>query len=276
MSNELKTPVNAIIGYAEILMEEALDRKDQVSADDLRKVIGSAKHLLSLIDEILDLSTIEAGKTQLFFENFDVMGMVKDVEGVTMPLITNNDNSLFLECAKDIGSMYSDVTKIRQCLLNLLSNAAKFTQFGKVTLRVVPVVKGGVDLIEFSVVDTGVGIAPDKIDTIFESFIEEGAAHGSGSTSGLGLSLTKKYAEYLGGTVSVESQPGVGSKFIMRIPRTANVESNEFIEVKNKRATEEEVIEEFANEDFDSYNAPESSGSSEGGAGSSFGRKSDL
>lgn len=258
MSNELKTPINAIIGYSEILQEEALDRKDTVSADDLRKIIGSAKHLLSLINEILDLSKIEAGKTQLFFENIEVQTIIKDVEGITMPLITEHDNSFFLECAKDIGSMYTDATKLRQCLLNLLSNSAKFTEFGKVTLRVMPLVKGGVDFVEFSVIDTGIGISSDRLNNIFDPF-QNNVSKKSGA--GLGLSLTKKYTEYLGGTITVESESGVGSKFIMRIPRIAMNESNEFIEVKNRNTKDEEIIDEFLIDQEDK---------------GSFGRKSDL
>ncbi|MDR2158304.1 MAG: PAS domain-containing sensor histidine kinase [Holosporaceae bacterium] len=262
MSNELKTPLNAIIGYSEILEEEALDRKDTVSADDLRKIIGSAKHLLSLIEEILDLSKIEAGKIQLFFENIEIIDLIKDVEGVTMPLIAKNDNSLFLECPKDIGSMYSDSTKIRQCLLNLLSNAAKFTEFGKVTIRVTSIVKGGEDFIEFAIIDTGVGIDASKIDGIFESFQNDSNSSGTG----LGLSLAKKYVEYLGGTISVESELGGGSKFVVRIPRTCKTSSNESIEIKNQRS--DEIFEEFVKEDV-----PQEDESSE--QITSFSKKSD-
>ncbi|MDR1560784.1 MAG: PAS domain-containing sensor histidine kinase [Holosporaceae bacterium] len=231
-SNELKTPINAIIGYSEILYEEALDRKDTVSADDLSKITSSAKHLLSLVEEILDLSKIEAGKTMLFFENINIRSLVKDVESITMPLITNNNNSLFVEYAKDVESMYTDATKLRQCLLNLLSNAAKFTEFGKVTLRVSSFVKEGVDFIEFAVIDTGLGIAPEKIDKIFDPFQENNDSRNSGM--GLGLSITKKYAELLGGFVSAESELGIGSKFIFRIPKICTTEANEFIEIKNQ------------------------------------------
>lgn len=273
ISNELKTPINAIIGYSEILQEEALDRKDTVSADDLRKIIGSAKHLLSLIDEILDLSKIEAGKTRLFFENVEIPGIIKDIEGVTMPLIANNDNSLFLEYNKEIGSMYTDATKLRQCLLNLLSNAAKFTQFGKVTLRVTSVVIAGVDFIEFSVVDTGCGISQDRLDNIFEPFHD---GNSSSSGAGLGLSLTKKYTEYMGGTITVESEIGIGSKFVIRIPRVSEVESNEFIEVKNKKTNEddlaEQLMEDIENADLDKNLSTHIKQNDN----STFGRKSEL
>ena len=298
MSNELKTPINAIIGYSEILEEEALDRKDTVSADDLRKIISSAKHLLSLIDEILDLSSIESGKTQLFFENVDINNLIKDVESVTMPLVTNNDNSLFLEVGKNIGVMYTDATKLRQCLLNLLSNAAKFTQFGKITLRVTSVVKNGLDFIDFSVIDTGSGIAPDKIEHIFDAFQDN---QNKSSGAGLGLSITKKYTEVMGGSVSVESELGVGSKFSIRIPRTATVESSDTVVVKNHQADDEAIFDDEAivdeesgaetntNDEGSGYSLSASSseggesasdeGNSDisgGGSGSSFGRKSDI
>ncbi|MDR2681673.1 MAG: HAMP domain-containing histidine kinase [Holosporaceae bacterium] len=239
MSNELKTPINAIIAYSEILQEEALDRKDAVSADDLKKIIGSANHLLSLIDEILNLSKIEEGKTLMCFENVDITDMIKDVEGVTMPLIANNDNSLFLEYQKDLGTMYTDATKLRQCLLNLISNAAKFTEFGRITLRVSPIVKDNVDLIESSVMDTGCGMSPKKVSSLFEAAQEDGTPN-----TGLGLALTKKYTEFFGGTIHVESTESFGSKFTLYIPRITKAVSNEFLEVKNKDASKEnEVIE---------------------------------
>ncbi|MDR0678078.1 MAG: PAS domain-containing sensor histidine kinase [Holosporaceae bacterium] len=244
MSNELKTPINAIIGYSEILREEALDRKDTVSADDLYKIISSAKHLLLLIDEILNLSTIEAGKTQLFFENVEIVSLIKDIEGIIMPMVANNSNSLFLEYPKDIGVMYSDSTKIRQCLMNLLSNAAKFTELGKITLRAASIVKGGEDFIQFSVIDTGVGIDPGKIDSIFEPFNEGSSRNLS---AGLGLSITKKYVEYLGGTISVNSEVGGGSKFVIRVPRVCKTSSNEYIEVKSQE--DDEIFEDFENEE---------------------------
>jgi PAS domain S-box-containing protein len=244
MSNEFKTPVNAIIGYGEILKEEALDRKDTVSADDLQKIIGSAKHLLSLINELLDLSKIESGKIQLVFENIEISNLIRDVEGVTMPLIAAGNNSLFLEYPKDIGTMYSDSTKIRQCLLNLLSNAAKFTEFGKITLRVTSTVRNGDDFVEFSVIDTGVGMESDKIAHLFE-FGEENQ---KSSGNGLGLSLTKKYTECLGGQISAESEPGAGSKFIIRLPRICKAVSDKSVEVKNR--SEEEFFDDSPQNSF--------------------------
>ncbi|MDR0677313.1 MAG: PAS domain-containing sensor histidine kinase [Holosporaceae bacterium] len=262
MSNELKTPLNAIIGYAEILEEEALDRKDTVSADDLHKITSSAKHLLSLINEILDLSKIEAGKTQLFFENIKIADIIKDVEGVAMPLVAKNDNSLFLEFPKDIGDMYSDQTKIRQCLLNILGNATKFTEFGKITIRIAPVVKSGEDFIEFSVIDTGIGISPEKLEGIFEPFNEEKGNSGGG----LGLSITKKYTECLGGTITVESEVGVGSKFVIRLPRVCKTEASDSIEIKNNQS------DDAWEESVDEYSLTGDSGTTEA---NTFGKKSD-
>jgi PAS domain S-box-containing protein len=262
MSNELKTPLNAIIGYSEILEEEALDRKDTVSADDLKKIVGSAKHLLSLIDEILDLSKIESGKTQLFFENIELVPLIKDVEGITLPLVAKNDNSMFLEYPKDIGVMYSDSTKLRQCLLNLLSNAAKFTEFGKITLRIVPLVKSGEDFVEFAVIDTGAGIDQDKLANLFETFQEGNAG------AGLGLSLTKKYVECLGGTVTVESEIGAGSKFVIRVPRTCKTVSGDSIEVKNQ-GDEDEMDDDII---FEEVASGKTKDTAEGGV---FARKSD-
>ncbi len=243
MSNELKTPIDAIIGYSEILKEEATDRKDNVSADDLSKIIGSAKHLLSLINEILDLSSIEAGKTQLFFENIHINEVLKEIEGVSMPLTIKNENSLLIESPKSIGDMYTDQTKLRQCLLNLIGNAAKFTEFGKITLRVNVIVKEGVDFIEFSVIDTGCGISKDKLEEIFQSFNNDSNQN---LGTGLGLTITKKYVECMGGTISVESDLGVGSKFTIKLPRICTVESSDAIEIKNQK--EEEILDEFIEE----------------------------
>ena len=245
MGIELKTPLNAIIGYSEILQEEAIDRKDTVSADDLAKIIGSAKHLLSLINEILDLSSIESGKVQLFCETVGVETLMKEIEGVSMPLITKNENSFFSEYPKDIGEMFVDQTKLRQCILNVVDNAAKFTEFGKITLRASTIIRGDEEFIEFSVTDTGCGIPQDKIDTVFESF---GESDNKNSGTGLGLSITKKYIECMGGTISVESELGIGSKFIIRLPRICKAESNEFVEVKKHKEETEDVFEDQVEE----------------------------
>jgi signal transduction histidine kinase len=242
MSNELKTPIGAIIGYSEILKEEAEDRKDNVSADDLSKIIGSAKHLLSLVNEILDLSSIEAGKTQLFFENILLQSIIKEIEGVSMPLMMQNENQLFIEAPKDPGEMYTDQTKLRQCLLNLIGNAAKFTEFGKITLKIAPIVREGIDFVEFSVIDTGCGIDPEKLETIFDSFHNDSD---TGTGTGLGLTITKKYVESLGGIISAESTPNIGSKFIIKVPRVCTVTSSDTVEVKNQ--TEQEMLDDMIN-----------------------------
>ena len=241
MSNELKTPINAIVSYSETLQEESLDRNDIVSHDDLRKIIGSAKHLMSLIDEIIALSKVETGKTQIFLANVEISDIIKDIEGLVMPLINYNDNSLFLDYNREIGSMYTDATKLRQCLLKLLSNSAKYTQFGKVTLRVATIVKEGLDYIEFTIIDSGAGIQSDKLALLFESFQCDSSPKSSGISFSFGLPITKKYIEFLGGNIAAESEIGVGSKFVVRIPRIAQIKSNEFIELKNDQ-TDENVL----------------------------------
>lgn len=240
MSAEFKTPINAIIGYSEILKEEALDRKDNVSADDLSKIIGSAKHLLSLVNEILDLSSIESGKTQLFFEHINLNKLIKEVEGLSMPLITKNENSFFTEYPKSSIDMYVDQTKLRQSLLNLIDNASKFTNFGKITLRVSSVTKGEVDYVDFAVIDTGSGIASEKLKNLFD--ILQGSTDKNSGT-GLGLAIAKKYIECMGGSIRVESEVGVGSKFTIRLPKICNVESSDTIEIKNKK--DEEIMDDF-------------------------------
>ncbi|MBE6447233.1 MAG: PAS domain-containing sensor histidine kinase [Alphaproteobacteria bacterium] len=240
MSNELKTPINAILGYGEILKEEAEERKDNVTADDLSKIIGSAKHLLSLVNEILDLSAIEAGKTQLYFENVLLSSIIKEIEGVSLPLMSQNDNQLFIEAPKDPGEMYTDQTKLRQSLLNLIGNAAKFTEFGKITLRVSSIVREGIDFIEFSVIDTGCGIGAEHLENIFESFHNDSDTNAG---TGLGLTITKKYVESLGGSISVESTPNVGSKFIIKVPRICTVTSSDTVEVKNQ--TEQDQLDDI-------------------------------
>ncbi|GHT92270.1 hypothetical protein FACS1894122_05880 [Alphaproteobacteria bacterium] len=233
MSNELRTPINAIKGYSDILKEEALERKDSVSAEDLRKVMGSANHLMSLVDEIMNLSMIESGKTQMYFEKIDITEMVKDVEGVVMPLIAEKDNSLFLEYPKDIGTMYTDATKMRQCLLNLLGNASKFTEYGRITLRAIPLEKEGIPLIEFTITDNGLGMPSKKAAHLFEES-EDGT-----SDLGMGLSLTKKYVTFFGGDIWAESTEGMGAKFIITVPRTTTAVSSEFLYVKNEHMNEE-------------------------------------
>ncbi|HEX3210628.1 MAG TPA: ATP-binding protein, partial [Geminicoccaceae bacterium] len=220
MSHELRTPLNAIIGYSEMLLEQAEDAGAEGLKPDLEKIRGAGKHLLSLINDILDLSKIEAGKMDIFVEEFDVATMLAEVEAVTRPLIAKNANTFEVRLAPDIGTMRSDQTKVRQNLFNLISNAAKFTDQGRITLDVrrLPGEAGG-EWLEFRVSDTGIGMTPAQIAKLFEAFGQADAstARNYGGT-GLGLAITKHFCRMLGGEVTVESEHGRGSSFTIRLP----------------------------------------------------------
>jgi signal transduction histidine kinase len=166
MSHELRTPMNAIIGYSEMLLEDAEDDGNEEVAADLRKIRQAGKHLLALINDVLDLSKIEAGRIELYLETFEVGEMIEDVAATIQSMIDRNANELKVEIAPGVGAMHADLTKLRQGLFNLLSNAAKFTEHGVVTLTVDP---EGSDLL-FRVSDTGIGIPAEKLDRIFEEF----------------------------------------------------------------------------------------------------------
>jgi PAS domain S-box-containing protein len=221
MSHELRTPLNAIIGYSEMLHEEAEDMGVQQLIPDLDKVNSAGKHLLRLISDVLDLSKIEAGKMDLFTETFDVSGMIQDVAATIMPLAAKNNNTLKVEVAPEIGTMQADLTKTRQCLLNLLSNASKFTQSGTITLEAhIERRAGQEDLICFAVSDTGIGIAPDRLAQLFQPFsqLDSSTMKRYGGT-GLGLAITRRFCQLMGGDIQVESDVNKGSRFVMTLPR---------------------------------------------------------
>jgi signal transduction histidine kinase/DNA-binding response OmpR family regulator len=220
MSHELRTPLNAIIGYSEILADDAVDAGYHALLPDLGKITSASKHLLSLINDILDVSKIEAGRMEAFLESFEIKPMIDDVAAVVVPLLTKNANRLVLEIDDRLGAMRSDVTKIRQCLLNLLSNACKFTERGTVTLKVCrQTLEGGAEQVEFAVSDTGIGMSAEQIDGLFRPFTQADSSttRRYGGT-GLGLALTKSFAELLGGDVRAESSPGAGSRFVLTLP----------------------------------------------------------
>ena len=216
MSHELRTPLNAIIGYSEILQEDAADKGDKEPIDDLQKIESAGRHLLGLINNILDLSKIEAGKMDVFIEPVDIPAMVKEVVSIVRPLTDKNENVIEVICPADIGSFRSDQTKIKQCLLNLLSNASKFTSKGKLTLAVA---REGGSRVRFSVSDTGLGMTPEQLGRLFQAFSQADASTTKrfGGT-GLGLAITKHFCTMLGGDVTVESTPGKGSTFTIRLP----------------------------------------------------------
>ena len=219
MSHELRTPLNAIIGYSEMLVEEAHDSGNQSLVSDLEKIRASGRHLLSLITDVLDLSKIEAGKMQLFCETFDVAQLVRDTATAVAPLVEKNCNRLEVDCGADLRTMHTDLVKLRQILLNLLSNACKFTRDGMVRLDALRERSGQSDVIQFRVTDSGIGMSPPEIGRIFEAFTQADAttAHKYGGT-GLGLTITAHHCRMLGGDIAVESEPGKGSRFTVRLP----------------------------------------------------------
>ena len=219
MSHELRTPMNAIIGYSEMLIEDAEDEGDAEAVGDLRKIHAAGRHLLALINGVLDLSKIEAGKMDLYLETFDVGTMIDEVAATIDTLIKKNENQLVLEVDPSITTIRADLTKVRQGLFNLLSNAAKFTKAGTVTLAVKPEDVGGRDGVRFAVSDTGIGIPTDKLAHIFEEFsqVDESTGKNFGGT-GLGLTITRRFCQMMGGDVLVESTVGQGSTFSLLLP----------------------------------------------------------
>ncbi len=219
MSHELRTPLNAIIGYSELLQEDAEEEGHQQYLDDLEKIHRSGHFLLNLIGGVLDLTRIEAGKLEVTCSRFDVRDMIDEVVRTVHPLIGENGNELSLGEFDDLGEMYSDDTKIRQILLNLLSNAAKFTEQGLIGLEVGRARLDDVDWLTFRVADNGIGMSPDKLECIFEAFTQaDNSTSRKYGGTGLGLTISKEFCKMLGGTISVESNPGQGSVFTVKLP----------------------------------------------------------
>ena len=219
MSHELRTPMNAIIGYSEMLMEEAEDIGQEDFIPDLTKIHGAGKHLLNLINDILDLSKIEAGRMELFLENFSIKNLIKETVSTIHPLIEKNGNSLKYSLAVDSDVMHADLTKVRQSLFNLLSNASKFTKNGTITLDVNTYQKNNRQYISFKVSDTGIGMNPRQIGNLFQAFTQADASttRKYGGT-GLGLAITKKFCQMMKGDIEVESKLEVGSTFTINLP----------------------------------------------------------
>ncbi|WP_375457666.1 response regulator [uncultured Enterovirga sp.] len=221
MSHELRTPLSAVIGYSEMLEEEMEELGEKHLLEDLGKIKSNARHLLSLINDVLDISKIEADKMEVFAETFAIAEMVKDVASTVGSLIEKKGNTLHVEARDELGSMHSDVVKIRQVLINLLSNAAKFTENGTITLAVHREVLDGQDDVVFTVRDTGLGMTEEQLARLFERFSQADASttRRFGGT-GLGLAITRAFTDMLGGSAAVESRPGEGSTFTITIPAT--------------------------------------------------------
>jgi signal transduction histidine kinase/DNA-binding response OmpR family regulator len=219
MSHELRTPLNAIIGVTEILLEDAHDLKREDELEPLERVLRAGRHLLALINDILDLSKIEAGKMELHLESFPVAPLVEDVVKTIQPLAQKNANELVVSWAGDAGTIHADQTRLRQALLNLASNATKFTERGKVTINVTRMAADGFDWIAFAVVDTGIGMTPEQVARLFQEFVQADASttRRYGGT-GLGLAISRRFCQMMGGDITVESEPGRGSTFTIRLP----------------------------------------------------------
>lgn len=218
MSHELRTPMNAIIGYSEILLEDAEDGGDTAMADDLKKILSAARHLLGLINDVLDLSKIEAGRMDLYVEKFDPVVMIGEVASTIQPLIDKNHNRLVVDCGENLGHISADLTKLRQVLFNLLSNASKFTHDGTITLATRRLTDGA-DRFEFKVTDTGIGMTPEQLGKLFEAFSQaEASTAAKYGGTGLGLAISRQFARLMGGDVTVTSVAGQGTTFTVVVP----------------------------------------------------------
>ena len=244
MSHELRTPLNAIIGYSEILFEDAQSAGRESEMADLRKIQDAGKHLLGLIDNILDLSKIEAGKMTLYLETFELRPMIDSVAATVTALAKKTGNVLGVSCADEVGTMHSDLTKVRQILFNLLSNACKFTRNGTITLAAVRDANEAVDWIEFQVRDTGIGMTTDQQAKVFEAFTQADASttRTYGGT-GLGLAITKSFCRLMGGDVTLTSEAGKGTTFVVRLPAVTHAASDTVGLAAEKRSEDPQVAE---------------------------------
>jgi signal transduction histidine kinase/CheY-like chemotaxis protein len=228
MSHELRTPLNAIIGYSELLQEEAQESGQNESLADLRKINDAGKHLLGLINDILDLSKIEAGKTQLFIEDFDICNMIEEIVGMIKPMAGQKNNRLIVQCSSELGRMEADSVKVRQMLYNLVSNACKFTENGDIWVEADRRSGASGDEIWFWVRDTGIGMTPDQLSRLFQPFYQadSSTAQKFGGT-GLGLAISHQFSKIMGGSIHVESRPGEGSAFSVRLPAKVKEKSKD-------------------------------------------------
>jgi len=222
MSHELRTPLNAIIGVTEMLHEDAVDLKREDELEPLERVLRAAKHLLALINDILDLSKVEAGKMDIHIESFAIAPLVTDVVQTISTMAAKNENKVVVDCPADLGMMKADQTRIRQALLNLASNASKFTEHGTVTIAARRGMEAGREWVTMAVTDTGIGLTPEQMGKLFQDFVQADASttRKYGGT-GLGLAISRRFCQMMGGDITVASEPGRGSTFTIRLPAEA-------------------------------------------------------
>ena len=248
MSHELRTPLGSIIGYSEILIHDAEDEGQELFIPVLQKIHNAGKHLLAIIGDILDFSKIEAGKMKLYLETFDISTMLNETVNIIHPLIERNSNHLEIRLAPNLGTMHADRLKIRQSLLNLLSNSAKFTKHGTITLEATrksairqaehPITE---EWIQFEVNDTGIGMTEEQLGKLFKAFTQiDSSTTRKFAGTGLGLAISKRYCLMMGGDITVESRYEHGTTFMIRLPATVNISDigrYEAVEVVSKEST---------------------------------------
>ena len=228
MSHELRTPMNAIIGITEMLEEDARDIGEEDFIEPLGRIARAGKHLLALINDVLDLSKIEAGKLDFHYEDINLKEMAQDTMVTAQPLADKNGNTLTLDCADDIGVMRGDMTRVRQIVLNLLSNACKFTDQGEVTMRVAREAGSNPEMLIFAVTDTGIGMTEEQLGKLFQEFVQaDSSTTRKYGGTGLGLSITKKLCEMMGGDITATSTSGEGTTFTARLPAEPAEESDQ-------------------------------------------------
>jgi signal transduction histidine kinase/CheY-like chemotaxis protein len=226
MSHELRTPLNAIIGYSEMLEEESRDSNDAEDIQDLQKIQTAGKHLLSLINDVLDLSKIEAGKMTLHLETFEIRAMIEEIIATLQPAVEKNQNMLRVRMAEQVGMMRADITKVRQIMFNLLSNACKFTENGSIHVEVDRRSEHGQDWIRFEVADTGIGIDAKQKENLFKEFAQaDSSISRKYGGTGLGLAISYRFVQLMKGRIAVQTEPGQGATFVVDLPAQVRTES---------------------------------------------------
>jgi signal transduction histidine kinase len=232
MSHELRTPLNAVIGYSELLAEDCEIEGNHAAAKDLSKIRAAARHLLHLINEILDLSKIEAGQMELFVEEVPIGDLLDEIDSVLNPLITERNNVFKVDCANRRETIRTDVVKLRQILFNLLGNAAKFTEKGIISLKV----ESQNRWLIITVSDSGIGMTQSQVSNLFKPFVQaDGSTTRKYGGTGLGLAISKQFCEMMGGSIDVTSDSGKGTTFTVRLPAAIDTE-NDLVEITESAA----------------------------------------